>query len=241
MATGNGDLDDVTSTDAPDQVLYRSAPFTKPTAIAGPLVATLWASLTAPDAEFYVRVATEAPDGSLSVHNRGYLKASHRAVDNERSFFDGDVMYRPWHPHTATTTALVTPGKPTRLDIEVWPIETVVRPGHRLVMFVSAPATQDLFDTYQTRTAPQPVRILRDAKSPDQPARAGGADSQRPRARDRLRQADRGALLPRQPCPQPRACPVIGMRTLLAAAALAAPSRPPPGPPGPPWSTAASS
>ena len=111
-------------------------------------------------------MATEAPDGSLSVHNRGYLKASHRAVDTERSFFDGDVMYRPWHPHTATTTALVTPGKPTRLDVEVWPIETVVRPGHRLVMIVSAPSTQDLFDTYQTRTAPQPVQILRDARYP---------------------------------------------------------------------------
>ena len=166
VATGNGELDDVTSTDAPDQVLYRSAPFTEATAVAGPLVATLWATLAAPDTEFYVRVATEAPDGSLSLLNRGYLKASHRAVDEERSFFDGNVMYRPWRPHTNTTTALVTPGVPTRFDVEVWPLETIVRPGHRLVMIVSAPATQDLFDTYQSRTAPQPVTILRDAEHP---------------------------------------------------------------------------
>jgi putative CocE/NonD family hydrolase len=166
VAGGNGEFDDATSTDAPDQVLYRSAPFTEPTAVAGPLVATLWAMLAAPDAEFYVRVATEAPDGSLSLLNRGYLKASHRAVDQERSFFDGDVMYRPWHPHTSTTTALVTPGEATRFDIEIWPLETIVRPGHRLVMIVSAPATQDLFDSYQARTAPQPVTILRDAAHP---------------------------------------------------------------------------
>lgn len=166
VASGNGDFDDVTSTDAPDQVLYRSEPFAEPTAVAGPLVATLWATLAAPDAEFFVRVATEAPDGTLSMLNRGYLKATHRAVDQERSFFDGDVMYRPWHPHTSTTTALVTPGEATRFDIEVWPIETIVRPGHRLVMIVSAPATQDLFDTYQPRTAPQPVTILRDAEHP---------------------------------------------------------------------------
>ncbi len=99
----------MSTTDAPDQALYRSAAFAKPTAVAGPLVATLWATLAAPDTDFYVRVADEAPDGSLSLLNRGYLKASHRAVDTERSFFDGDVMYRPWHPHTSTTTALVTP------------------------------------------------------------------------------------------------------------------------------------
>ena len=166
VATGNGEFDDISSTDAPDQVLYRSAPFTEATAVAGPLVATLWATLAAPDAEFYVRVATEAPDGSLSLLNRGYLKASHRAVDQERSSFDGDVMYRPWHPHTNTTTALVMPGEPTRLDVEVWPLETIVRPGHRLVMIVSAPATQDLFDTYQPRTPPQPVTILRGAEYP---------------------------------------------------------------------------
>jgi hypothetical protein len=113
-----------------------------------------------------VRVATEAPDGSLSLLNRGYLKASHRAVDKDRSSFRRGVMYRPWHPHTSTTTALVTPGTATRFDVEVWPVETIVRPGHRLVMIVSAPATQDLFDSYQQRTAPQPVTILRDPEHP---------------------------------------------------------------------------
>ncbi len=33
-------------------------------------------------------------------------------------------------------------------------------------MIVSAPATQDIYDTYQQRTAPQPVTILRDPAHP---------------------------------------------------------------------------
>lgn len=157
---------DVATADGPDQVLYRSAPFSANTAVAGPLVATLYATLAAPDAEFYVRVADEAPDGSLSLLNRGFLKASHRAIDADRSFFDGDVMYRPWHPHTETAAALITPGAVTRYDIEVWPLENVFRAGHRLVMIVSAPPVQEGYDTYEPRTAPGPVIINHD---PDHP------------------------------------------------------------------------
>ncbi|MFA5890856.1 MAG: CocE/NonD family hydrolase [Actinomycetota bacterium] len=157
---------EVATADGPDQVVYRSAPFEQSTAVAGPLVATVWATLTAPDAEFYVRVADEGPDGSLSLLNRGFLKASHRALDAERSFFDGDVMYRPWHPHTNTTTALVTPGQVNRYDIEVWPIENIFRPGHRVVMIVSAPPVQEGYDTYQPRTAPGLVIVAHDPEHP---------------------------------------------------------------------------
>jgi predicted acyl esterase len=147
-------------------VLYRSAPFATDTAVAGPVEATLYATLAATDAEFYVRVADEAPDGSLSLLNRGFLKASHRALDEERSFFDGNVLYRPWHPHTETTTALVTPGEITRYDIEVWPLENVFRAGHRLVMVISAPPVQEGYDTYQPRTAPGPVIVNHDPQHP---------------------------------------------------------------------------
>ena len=222
VATGNGDFDDVTSTDAPDQVLYRTAPFTEPTAVAGPLVATLWATLTAPDAEFFVRVATEAPDGSLSLLNRGYLKASHRAVDRERSFVDGDVMYRPWHPHTSTTTALVIPGEPTQFDIEVWPLETIVRPGHRLVMIVSAPATQDLFDTYQPRTAPAAGHAS--CETPSTRPTCWSPSCRPPRTSDRRCPAhSKSPCAASTPAASLTSRPVSReMRSLLAAAVLAA-------------------
>ena len=157
---------EVATADGPDQVLYRSAPFATDTAVAGPLEATLYATLAATDGEFYVRVADEAPDGSLSLLNRGFLKASHRALDLDRSFFDGDVMYRAWHPHTETTTALVTPGDITRYDIEVWPLENVFRAGHRLVMIVSAPPVQEGYDTYEPRSAPGPVIVNHDPEHP---------------------------------------------------------------------------
>jgi putative CocE/NonD family hydrolase len=157
---------ELATADGPDQLTYRSEPFDEPTTVAGPVVASLWASLVGGDADLYVRVADEAPDGSLSLLNRGFLKASHRAVDESRSWFDGDVMYRPWHPHTNTTTALLTPGEGTRLDVEIWPLSHVFRPGHRLVMIVSSPPLQEGYDTYQPRTAPGPVTILRGPETP---------------------------------------------------------------------------
>ena len=157
---------EVATADGPDQALFRSAAFDAPTTIAGPLEATIYASMTAPDTEFYVRVADEAPDGSLSLLTRGYLKASHRAIDPALSGITDGFMWRAWHPHTNTTTALVTPGQVTRYDIEVWPVGNVFRPGHRLVMIVSAPPLQEGYDTYQPRTVPTAVTIVHDADHP---------------------------------------------------------------------------
>jgi predicted acyl esterase len=156
----------VATADGPDQVVYRSGAFRDATAVAGPLEATVWATMPMPDTEFYVRVADQAPDGSLSLLTRGFLRASHRALDTERSSYDRGVLYRAWHPHTATTTAIVPPEQATRYDIEVWPVENIFRPGHRLVMIISAPPVQEGYDTYQQRTPPGPVTILHD---PDHP------------------------------------------------------------------------
>lgn len=155
---------DVFLADGPDQLRFRSAPAKDVSAVAGPLVATLHATVPAGDAEFVVRVGTEDPEGNVSWMQRGYLKASHRAVDEERSWYDGDVMYRPWRPHT--NPQLTTPNQPVQLDVEVWPTSFVLRPGHRLVMTVAAPALQEGFNTFQPRTAPQPVTIHRGPEYP---------------------------------------------------------------------------
>ncbi len=150
--------------DGPDQLLYRTAPAEDTSVVAGPLVATLHATVPAGDAELVVRVGTEDPDGNVSWMQRGYLKASHRSVDEARSWFDGDVMYRPWHPHT--NPQLTPSTEPVQLDVEVWPVGFVVRPGHRIVMTVAAAPIQEGFNTFQPRTAPQPVTIHRGPQYP---------------------------------------------------------------------------
>jgi uncharacterized protein len=116
------------------------------------------------DAELIVRVGTEDPEGNVSWHQRGFLRASHRAIDPERSWYDGDVMYRPWRTHTNPELTPLT--EPVQLDVEVWPTSFVLRPGHRLVMTVTAPPLQEGFNTFQPRTRVQPLTIHRGPEHP---------------------------------------------------------------------------
>ncbi|MFD1531560.1 CocE/NonD family hydrolase C-terminal non-catalytic domain-containing protein [Pseudonocardia aurantiaca] len=59
----------------------------------------------------------------------GWLRASHRAIDPERS-----RPYRPWHPHDHADA--LTPGLPVPLDIEIWPTSVVVPVGYRVALTV---------------------------------------------------------------------------------------------------------
>ncbi|MFJ2157234.1 CocE/NonD family hydrolase C-terminal non-catalytic domain-containing protein [Streptomyces sp. NPDC087856] len=60
----------------------------------------------------------------------GWLRASHRAPDAERT-----LPYRPWHPHGRLDP--LTPGAAVPLDIEIWSTSVVVDPaGHRLAVTV---------------------------------------------------------------------------------------------------------
>jgi predicted acyl esterase len=55
----------------------------------------------------------------------GWLRASHRALDEERS-----TANRPWHPHSSEV--LLTPDEPVELDVEIWPSATRFEPGETL-------------------------------------------------------------------------------------------------------------
>jgi putative CocE/NonD family hydrolase len=59
----------------------------------------------------------------------GWLRASHRALDEERS--------TPWRPvHSHREEALLEPGVPVPVDIEIWPSSTLFRAGETLRVVV---------------------------------------------------------------------------------------------------------
>ncbi len=118
----------------------------------GPITATLYVSATTPDTELFVQLIDEAPDGSRTYLQRGMLKASHRAIDTTKSDYSGSVLYRPWRPHT--NPQLITPGTVYEYLVEVFPLGHVLRPGHKLMMKVSAPPIVDSFYAYVPKTAP---------------------------------------------------------------------------------------
>jgi hypothetical protein len=141
-----------TTADGPDELTYRSGPMAQPMIVAGPITARLFLSTTAVDTELFVQLIDEGPDGSRSYLQRGMLKASHRAVDTGRSDFAGGELYRPWRPHT--NPQLVLPTAVHEYLVEVFPVGHVFRPGHRLVVKVSAPPVLDSFYAYVPKTLP---------------------------------------------------------------------------------------
>lgn len=141
-----------TTADGPDELRYATAPMTAPMVVAGPITATLHVATTTGDTELFVQLIDEGPDGSRTYLQRGVLAASHRAIDPSRSDYAGTVLYRPWRPHTSSE--LVLPGVVREYLVEVFPVGHVFRPGHRLVVKISAPPIVDSFYVYVPKVLP---------------------------------------------------------------------------------------
>lgn len=109
----------------PAELRWESAPVTQPVEIVGPSVLHLVASSTATDTDWIVKLCDLAPDGTAFDLTQGWLRASHRALDAQRS-----TERRPVHRHTSPE--LLEPGERTEFEIAILPIAHRLRPGHRL-------------------------------------------------------------------------------------------------------------
>jgi len=122
-----------------DGLQFSTPPFTEDTEITGPSALRLYASSSTTDADFFVVLRVFDPagkevvfQGALDPHTpvgQGWLRASHRKTDPERS-----LPYRPWHTHDEKQP--LTPGEIYPLDIEIWPTCIVIPKGHRLALAV---------------------------------------------------------------------------------------------------------
>lgn len=107
------------------RLVYRSLPLCSDLEITGHIVLTLHASCGAKDTNFFVRFCDEDETGSYRVISRGWLKASHRAIDHERS-----LPYRPFHPHTGKEK--LKRNVVYEFLIEIWPVSNLFKAGHRI-------------------------------------------------------------------------------------------------------------
>jgi putative CocE/NonD family hydrolase len=116
-------------------VSFETAPMTEATEITGPLMMNLWVSSTTEDMDVFVTLRNIGPDGKdvseVGQHGqpvpltKGWLRASHRKLDPERS-----LPYRPYHPHNERLW--LNPGEPVECQIEIWPTCVVLGKGHKL-------------------------------------------------------------------------------------------------------------
>lgn len=110
---------------------YVGPPLEKDMDIIGPASLTLYASTTGTDTAWFVKIDDVAPDGSVTMVTKGWLKASHRQVDEAKS-----KTGQPFHPHTNPSPA--EPGKIYRYEIEIWPMFRTFKAGHSIRLRIAS-------------------------------------------------------------------------------------------------------
>jgi predicted acyl esterase len=108
---------------------FSTDPLSQSLEICGPVGLYLYASIDAEDANFIVELQDISAAGKTVVAYGG-LRASHRALDKERS--------KPWKPiHDHTRAVPVTPGEINEYAIDL-NISHVFLPGHRMALQIKA-------------------------------------------------------------------------------------------------------
>lgn len=138
--------------DPPRRVLtFTSAPLAEDLEVTGPIVLKLYASSTAIDTQFIVKLTDQQPQDAaarakseqpaFTPVSKGWLKASHREKDAARS-----TPQRPFYTHTNPQP--LTPGEIYEFDIEVLPVAYVFKKDHRIRLELAngdSPATDGVF------------------------------------------------------------------------------------------------
>ena len=128
---------------------FISEPLTADLLIAGPSVLNLWAAIDQPDTNWIVVLKDLGPDPSVRTARegewelpedlpereltRGWLKASNRALDPERS-----RAFKPFHRLTRDAAEPVTPGEVTEYSIEILATANLFRTNHRICLEITS-------------------------------------------------------------------------------------------------------
>jgi putative CocE/NonD family hydrolase len=131
------------------QVLrYLTPPLADDTLVVGPGALHLHASIDQSDTNWMVVLKDVGPDEGIRTArdtepsvdslpgrevSRGWLKASHRAQDPERS-----RPWKPWHHLTREAQQAVVPGAVVAYDIELMSTANLFKRGHRICLEISS-------------------------------------------------------------------------------------------------------
>lgn len=119
---------------APDASLgYETDPLAEPLVMAGTGSVDLWVASSAPDVDLQATISEVRPDGSETLIQSGWLRASHRALHPDAT----DL--RPLHPHTEASVAPLPQGEWSQARIELFPFAHAFRAGSRIRIVVDTP------------------------------------------------------------------------------------------------------
>ena len=110
---------------------YATASLAQDMEVTGPIALVLYASISTADTNWIVEINDVDPEGSEKRVSIGWLKATHRELDESRS-----KPYKPFHPHTGSIP--VEPGKIYEYSIEICDTSWVFKAGHRIQLVIKA-------------------------------------------------------------------------------------------------------
>lgn len=138
-----------TQTNQIAKLRFLTDPLPEDMLVAGPSVLNLFASIDQDDTNWIVVLKDVGPDVSVRTVRegerelpaglpereltRGWLKASHRALDPERS-----TPWKPWHPMTREAQRKVVPGEVTDYAVEILATANLFRKGHRICVEITS-------------------------------------------------------------------------------------------------------
>ncbi len=113
---------------------YTTPPLTRDTEFFGSGSANIWLSSTAPDTDLQITLTEVRPDGQEVYVGRGWLRASQRALDPQRS-----TALAPYQTDQQADASPLTPGVPTYMRAQLWPFDYVFRKGSSIRLWIDAP------------------------------------------------------------------------------------------------------
>ena len=155
--------------DAPGErgsLTYYSPKLVENTEVIGPIALTLYASCRSTDINFFVSIWDVDQDGNETLLTRGWLKGSHREIDQEKS--------KPWQPVlTHTNPEPLIPGQVYKFDIEIMPTANLFKAGHQIALRIKGAVDEPHKTTlnanhapHLSRQTPSIVTIYQDADYP---------------------------------------------------------------------------
>jgi putative CocE/NonD family hydrolase len=140
---------------------WTTAPFSTDRTLLGSASLDVWLASTAVDTDLQVTLTEVRPDGQEQYIQKGWLRASQRALDATRS-----TALRPWQTHQQADVAMLTPGQPALMRVEIFPFGHVIRQGSRLRVWVEAPTTLPELWSFVPFPTPAQNTVLHDAAHP---------------------------------------------------------------------------
>jgi hypothetical protein len=113
---------------------FTSAPLSRDTEFFGSGSANVWVSSTAPDTDLQITLTEVRPDGQEVYVARGWLRASHRALNPKLS-----TTLAPYQIDTQAAARPLVPGRPTYMRVQLWPFDYVFRKGSSIRLWIDAP------------------------------------------------------------------------------------------------------